>query len=142
MSKINHVKTKWLGKMQFESTNPGGNLLIDAGPDNGGDGNGYRPKMLMLSALAGCSGLDVAHLIPKMKLDVANFSIDIDGELTETDPATYSKVTIYYRFFGDNLNPEKLTKAVNLSVDKYCGVLEMFRKFADVEVQILFNPEP
>ena len=141
MSKTNHVKTKWLGKMRFESTNPGGNLFIDAGPENGGDGDGYRPKMLMLSALAGCSGLDIAHLIPKMKLQVADFSIDVDGKLTDTDPATYQKVVISYKFYGDNLEPEKLKRAVNLSVDKYCGVLEMFRKFAEVEIEILFNPQ-
>jgi len=141
MSKINHVKTKWLGNMRFESTNPGGNLFIDAGPENGGEGNGYRPKALMLSGLAGCAGLDIAHLIPKMKLEVDDFSIDIDGELTDTEPATYKKVTLHFNFFGSNLQPDKLTRAVNLSVDKYCGVLEMFRQFAEIEVKINFNPE-
>ncbi|UYW01209.1 OsmC family protein [Flavobacterium agricola] len=139
MSKIDQVKTKWLGNMRFESTNPGGNLFIDAGPENGGEGNGYRPKALMLSALAGCAGLDIAHLIPKMKLEVDDFSIDIDGELTETDPATYKKVTLYFSFYGPNLDSDKLMRAVNLSVDKYCGVLEMFRQFAEIDIKVNFN---
>ena len=63
------VTTKWLGDMRFESTNPSGhNLFIDAGEENGGKDEGYRPKALMLSGLAGYSGLDVAALIKKMKL--------------------------------------------------------------------------
>jgi putative redox protein len=34
------------------------------------------------------------------------------------------------------LQPEKIQKAVNLSVTKYCGVMEMFRQFAEVDIEI------
>ena len=52
-----NITTTWKGKMQFESTNPSGDIIsIDAGPENGGEGKGLRPKALMLSALAGCTG--------------------------------------------------------------------------------------
>ena len=57
MATTHHITTKWLGKMAFESTNPSGhNLRIDASPDDGGEGSGLRPKALMLSGVAGCSG--------------------------------------------------------------------------------------
>ena len=138
----NEVITKWLGNMQFESTNPSGlHLLIDAGEDNGGKGEGMRPKALMLSALAGCSGLDVAALIKKMKLEVAGFEIKTNANLTEEHPKYYDKVTIDYNFYGDNLNEPKLKRAVDLSVEKYCGVMEMFRKFAELEININYFPE-
>lgn len=134
------VRTKWLGKMQFESTNPSGDLMtIDAGPENGGEGKGLRPKALMLSALAGCTGLDVASLIEKMKLEVADFTIETEGELTEEHPKTYHTVRVDYHFYGNNLEPKKLEKAVNLSVEKYCGVMEMFRQFAKVEIKIHYH---
>jgi putative redox protein len=135
-----NVTTTWKGKMQFESTNPSGEtLLINAGPENGGEGAGLRPKALMLSALAGCSGLDVASLIEKMKLEVDDFKIETTANLTEEDPKTYDEVTLEYHFYGSNLNEDRLKRAVDLSVEKYCGVLEMFRKFAKVEVKILFH---
>lgn len=138
----NHITTKWLGNMKFESTNPSGhNLFIDAGPENGGNSEGYRPKALMLSGLAGCSGLDVASLIKKMKLDVADFSIEIDANLTEEHPTYYDKVTMQFHFYGDNLDEKKLQRAVDLSVEKYCGVMEMFRQFATVSVETYFHNE-
>jgi len=62
---INKTKATWKGNMQFESTNEGGNLMIDADKEVGGNGEGFRPKALMLSALAGCSGLDVVSLLKK-----------------------------------------------------------------------------
>jgi putative redox protein len=126
--------------MAFESSNPSGlNLTIDAGPDAGGEGKGLRPKALMLSALAGCSGLDVAMLIKKMKLDVDEFSIDTSANLTDEHPKYYDAVTIEYHFRGNNLDEKKLQRAVDLSVEKYCGVMEMFRKFATLKIETLFH---
>lgn len=132
--------TTWKGKMQFEATNPSGEtLLINAGPENGGEGARFRPKALMLASLAGCSGLDVASLIEKMKLEVEDFKIETIANLTEEHPKIYDNVIIEYHFYGANLNEAKLQKAVDLSVEKYCGVMEMFRKFASIKVKVLFH---
>ncbi|WP_422861788.1 OsmC family protein [Flagellimonas sp. W118] len=136
----NHITTKWLGEMAFESNNPSGlNLKIDAGPESGGNGEGFRPKALMLSALAGCSGLDVASLIKKMKLEVDDFSIETIANLTDEHPKYYDAVTIEYHFHGSNLHEAKLKKAVDLSIEKYCGVMEMFRRFAKMEIKTIFH---
>lgn len=140
MGAINHITTKWVGKMALESNNPSGHdLRMDAGPDDGGESSGYRPKALMLSSLAGCSGLDIASLIKKMKLEVEDFHIETIGELTEEHPKYYHKVKVEYHFHGKNLNEGKLQKAVDLSVEKYCGVMEMFRRFAEVEIVTQFH---
>ena len=133
------ITTTWKGNMQFESTNPGGSLTIDAAEEVGGTNNGLRPKALMLSALSGCSGLDVASLIKKMRLEVTDFNIVTEGFLTDTEPQVYDKVTVTYHFYGTNLNEEKLNRAVELSVEKYCGVMAMFRSFADVKIDTVFH---
>ena len=140
MATTNHISTKWLGKMAFESNNPSGiSLRIDAGPESGGEGNGYRPKALMLSSLAGCTGLDVASLIKKMKLEVSDFHIETIGHLTEEYPQYYHKVIVEYHFYGSALNESKLQRAVDLSIEKYCGVTEMFKGFAELEFKTIFH---
>ncbi|HUH45689.1 MAG TPA: OsmC family protein [Arenibacter sp.] len=136
----NHITTKWLGNMAFESNNPSGNnLIIDIAEEDGGGGQGYRPKALMLSSLAGCSGLDVASLMKKMKLEVEEFTIETIAHMTEENPKYYDKVTIEYRFKGADLDEKKLQRAVDLSIEKYCGVMEMFRRFAELEIKTIFN---
>jgi len=140
MGSTNHITTKWLGNMAFESNNPSGhNLRIDIAEEDGGEGSGMRPKALMLSSLAGCSGLDVASLMKKMKLDVKEFSIETIANLTDEHPKYYDAVTIEYHFHGSNLNEKKLQRAVDLSVEKYCGVMEMFRQFAKLEIKTVFH---
>ena len=142
MGDTNHVTTRWLGNMAFESNNPSGHTLtIDASPDDGGEGQGYRPKALMLASLAGCSGLDVASPIKKMKLQVKNFRIETFGDLTDEHPKYYNKVRLEYHFYGDSLNEERLQRAVDLSIEKYCGVMEMFRQFSALEISTHFHDE-
>jgi putative redox protein len=133
----NIVTTKWTQKSQFDSDNPSGHHLtmFDKSQDNG-DVVGFAPKALMLSSLAGCSGLDIVSLLEKMRAEVAQFHIEVTAELTDEHPKFYNKVKVDYHFTDTELQPDKIQKAVNLSVTKYCGVMEMFRKFADVETEI------
>ncbi len=120
-------------------TRQGHTVKVDGGAKDGEEGGGFRPKALMLSGLAGCSGLDVASLIKKMKLEVDDFQIETIANLTDEHPKYYDKVVIEYHFHGANLNEEKLQRAVDLSVETYCGVMEMFRRFAELEIKTMFH---
>ncbi|HFS67338.1 MAG TPA: OsmC family peroxiredoxin [Flavobacteriia bacterium] len=138
------VKTKlvWKKGMQFDAYTPGKDepIPIDSEAKFGGIGYGYQPKPLMLVALAGCTALDVASLMKKMRIDedVDDFNVDVDAHMTEEHPKFFDKVHVIYNFKGKNLNHEKLTKCVTLSESRYCGVYKMFRSFAEVTYEINF----
>lgn len=136
----NIVTTVWTEKSQFETDNPSGHkfTMFDKSQDNG-DTVGFAPKALMLSSLAGCSGLDVVSLLKKMHAEVADFKIEVTAELTDEHPKFYNKVKVDYHFSDSELQPKKIQKAVNLSVTKYCGVMEMFRQFAEIETEIFLH---
>jgi len=136
----NKVSTHWKGALQFESDNPSGKLvMMDASIENGGYNSGLSPKAMILSSLAGCSGLDVVAILKKMKVKFSDFRIDTYGELTTNHPKYYHQVKVEYHFYGEDLNETQIQKAVNLSVEKYCGVMEMFRRFAEVETEIIYH---
>lgn len=137
----NTVTTFWTQREQFESDNPSGHKLtmFSASDEENKDTIGFGPKALMLSSLAGCSGLDVVSLLKKMRAEVADFKIEIIAELTDEHPKYYNKVKVNYHFSDTELKPDKIQKAVNLSVTKYCGVMEMFRQFANVETEIFLH---
>ena len=134
------VTTHWKGNMQFESDNPNGKtVLMDTSPEHGGHNSGLGPKAMMLASLAGCSGLDVVSILDKMKVRISDFRMDTFGELTEEHPKYYHKVRVEYHFYGENLDENKIKKAVDLSIEKYCGVMEMFRRFAKVTTEIHYH---
>tara|TARA_R110000787_G_scaffold28923_4_gene78739 strand:+ start:17833 stop:18252 length:420 start_codon:yes stop_codon:yes gene_type:complete len=134
------VTTTWKNNMLFESNNPHGNhVLMESGPDFGGSNQGLNPKALMLSSIGGCTGLDVISLLKKMRLELDDFNVVVNGELTTEHPKYYHKVSIDYYFKGTDLNEEKIKKAVTLSEERYCGVIAMFRSFAEVTIKIHIN---
>jgi putative redox protein len=134
----NKIEVNWKGQMLFESVSPEGNVMIDAAEDVGGQGKGLRPKAMMLTALAGCTAMDIASLLKKMRAEVDNFKIEVEANLTDEHPKYYDKVHVIYRFYGSDFKKDKIEKSVSLSVERYCGVMEMFRKFSDITTEILY----
>ena len=134
----NKIEVSWKGDMLFESVAPEGSVLIDADDAVGGQGKGLRPKAMMLTAMAGCTAMDVASLLKKMRAEVADFKVDVEANLTDEHPKYYDKVHVTYRFYGSDFKKDKIEKSVNLSVDRYCGVMEMFRQFSELTTEILY----
>lgn len=128
---------KHLEKMQFQVQQDGHTFLIDAAEEHGGEEKGVRPKALILTALAGCTAMDVVSLLNKMKVEYSDLSISTEGELTDEHPKIYHKVWLTYHIkLAHAEDKEKMQKAVNLSQERYCGVAAMVRKFAELEVNI------
>ncbi|MBM4402833.1 MAG: OsmC family protein [Candidatus Cloacimonetes bacterium] len=133
------VKTKWLGNMSFESGIDGHFIKLDLSREAGGDDTGPRPKPLLLSAIHGCSGLDIVSILKKMRVKAYNFEMDAQAESTQEHPQIYHTISVTYRFTGENLPEDKILKAVSLSVEKYCGVMAMLSAKARIKVLILVN---
>lgn len=132
--------TLWKGGMLFESDNPSGNyVLMDTTDEGIPHQKGVSPKAMMLSSLAGCSGIDIVDILKKMKITDYNLKIAVEGELTEEHPKYYHTVYVNYYFSGPEIDKKKCNRAVQLSINKYCGVMEMFRKFATINTKIHFQ---
>ena len=132
------IELTWQDNNVFESVHNDGVIMID-NADEGIESKGMRPKALMLSSLAGCSALDIVSLLKKMRAEVDNFKIDVTAELTDEHPKIYKDVVVTYRFYGKDFKKSKIQKAIDLSVDQYCGVMEMFRKFTDVKIEVEYH---
>ena len=130
------VDLEWKQKMSFETEMDGHLITLDAGSESGGDNLGPRPKKFMLTALAGCTGMDVILILKKMKVFPESFHVLVEGDLTEDEPKRYSKMKVIYQFKGSDLPIEKLKKAVKLSEDKYCGVSAVYKKALDLSSEI------
>lgn len=133
------ITTNWKRAMLFDSDNPSGHHVLMDTDVEGKKREGLSPKALMLSSLAGCSGLDVVSILDKMKIENYNLKMDVEGLLTDEHPKYYHTVILDYHFTGTDLNEDKIHKAVQLSIEKYCGVMEMFRRFAQVKTNIFFH---
>ncbi len=133
------ITTSWLDNMSFITEVNGHKIVIDADSGVGGQDKGPRPKPLMLVALAGCTGMDVVSILKKMRIDIKDLKITVQGDLTEEHPKHFYKIHTIYEFTGDNLPFEKLQKAVNLSQERYCGVYAVYKKVIEMTSEIIIS---
>jgi putative redox protein len=133
------VSTRWIENMAFETEVNGHKLIIDAGPASGGEDRGPRPKQLMLSALGGCTAMDVVAMLKKMRVNIDGLNVIVEGDLTEDYPKHFFKMHVIYEFKGKDLPLDKLQKVIDLSSEKYCGVSAVYRKAMELtsEIRIL-----
>jgi len=130
------ISLNWVDDLKFDIAQNSKTLRIDANPDEAAS-SGFRPKALILSALAGCTAIDVVEILTKMRVAYTDFKVDVAADMSEEHPKVYTKVYLTYKIkLVNNEDQEKMQKAVNLSQEKYCGVSAMVVKFADLVVNI------
>lgn len=112
--------------VRFEGVNDAGNsVIIEGGPDAGGEGKGVRPTEALLMSLAACSSVDVVMILKKMRQDLQDIQVDIEGERAmDQVPAVFTKIHLTFYLTGQ-IKPAKAEQALKLSVEKYCTVVKM-----------------
>jgi putative redox protein len=117
----------------LEAVNEGGNTVhLDASPDIGGTNKGMRPMQLLLTAMGGCSAIDVINILKKQKQDLKDIKVTVTGE-REKDavPSVFVEVHAHYKLFGE-IDEDKARKAVSLAVEKYCSVAKTLESTAKI----------
>jgi putative redox protein len=105
---------------------------IDAATDIGGHNAGARPMEMLLMGLAGCSAIDIVLILKKQKQVVDDFRMKVDGlRGKDAMPSPFKKIHITYLLKG-KLDPEKVKRAIDLSMDKYCSATAQFRPSTDI----------
>jgi len=130
------VTTSWMEDLAFDSEVNGHHIVLDADDSVGGKDRGPRPKNLVLASLTGCTGMDVISILNKMRVKVDSFRVIADGEAATEHPKVFTKIHLIYEFKGKDLPMDKLTKAVELSQNRYCPVSAMLKNVLDLSYEI------
>ena len=124
--------TIWKGGQAFDSYKENSKIEIDAA-------GGFNPKALLLSGLAACSAIDVVEILEKMRVPFANLEVDSETTQTEDHPRVFKTIHLTYRVRTEEENREKLKKAIDLSLEKYCGVAAMLKKNSAIHYEIVIT---
>jgi putative redox protein len=118
----------------MEATNEDGNTIkMDGSPAIGGGNQAMRPMQTVLSALGGCSAIDVISFLQKQRQSLEHIEIDVSADRFEGEvPSLFKTIYVHYRVYGD-LEASKVEKAVKLSMEKYCSVVKILEQTATVE---------
>jgi putative redox protein len=136
-----HAVVRQISGVTFAAKTDSNHWVIMDGPtDFGGSNAGSRPKELLLFALGGCTGSDVVSILRKKRIPLEGFEILLDATSRDEHPQVYTDIHIEYVFYGDDLSPADLERAIDLSTTKYCSVSAMLR--GSVNITHSYRVEP
>lgn len=119
--------------MRFDvETGSGHHIILDAAEHNGWQDAGPRPMEMFLAALASCAGMDIIAILRKKRQEVSAYEIRVHGERTEEHPKVFVKLTVEHIFTGHALQSDAVRRAIDLTVEKYCGASAMLGKTATI----------
>ncbi|MDU0355362.1 OsmC family protein [Paraglaciecola aquimarina] len=114
------AKVTWQQDMKFScETNTGHTLEMD------GNGEAPSPMEAVLLAVGACSSIDVVEILKKARQDMTDCVCELTSERAETAPRVFTKIHAHYQIKGNNISEKHLTRAVQLSAEKYCSVMLM-----------------
>ena len=131
------VRLNWDGEMRFVAANEtAAKVTLDTGIAYGGSGKHPTPMEMVLMALGACTGMDIASILKKMRVDLRKFEIEVDAARRKEHPTYFEEITMTYVVSGDGATEEKIRKAADLSNEKYCSVGAMLREKAKIKYNV------
>ncbi len=133
------IDVRWMGKMQFNALVNGHTIVMDGPEKVGGEDNGPIPKPFVLTALAGCTGMDIAAILRKADKIPDEFDMRVIGEISKRAPIEYIAIHVIYDFKGTEAIKDAALNAVTDSQERYCGVSSMLKKALPVTWEVNYN---
>lgn len=137
----NTIDVEWKSGLSFEAHQQNQSYNLVSSGSEADMGLGISPKQMLLTALAGCTGMDVALMLPKMRVPFSSLRVTATGELTTEHPKMYSSIHVTYLVGTEEAYRPQIESAVEKSTSTYCGVQAMLSKASIITHDIVIVAE-
>ena len=133
---MSYIAVKWSGSdsKMFIGRDSFGHVIISGSwPGDDPDWQewkGIKPSDLLLLSLGSCAAHDVVMILNRQRQNVTNLYIDVDGTNAPDPPYQFTDIHLHYHLEGENLDPKKVARAIQLSEERYCSVAATVRGVA------------
>lgn len=121
----------WTQKLQFIGTDSTKHSVVMSSPDDD-NGTGMKPGELLLVSLAGCTAYDIVNILQKKRKNLTHLHVEVDGQQQSTPPWPYTHIHLHYVVAGTNISARDVSKAIDLSHEKYCSVSATLRQSVEI----------
>lgn len=116
----------WSGEgLAFESTLGSG---FEVRMGGGAEADAASPMELLLASVAGCTAMDIVHVLRKMREPLRGLTVGITGDRASENPKVYTDVKIVYTVTGEDVRPAAVERAIALSQESYCSASVMLQR--------------
>lgn len=126
------VAVKWIDSQLMTGVDSFGHpLTIGSWPEKSPQWAGLKPSDLLMLAAASCSAYDVVMILTKQREPLEGLEVTCTGEQEAEAPYQFTRMHLHYKLKGP-LNPQKVERAIRLSEEKYCSVLNTLKPTVEI----------
>lgn len=125
------ARVKWVEERTFVGESGSGHKVVlgtALGPE--GKTPGPSPMELVLIGTGGCSAYDVVHILEKGREAIEDCVVELDADRAE--PRVFTRIHMHFVVKGRSLSSDKVKRAIDLSIEKYCSASAMLAKTATI----------
>ena len=126
------ARVNWVEDRTFVGSTESGHALAFGTAHGDGAKPGPSPMELVLLGTGGCTAWDVVNILGKGREPVDDVAVALDAERAETEPRVFTRIHLHFTVTGRGVDPKKVARAIDLSMDKYCSASAMLARTADI----------
>ena len=112
------VEIEWVGGLQFDAGRPDGpKVRIDADARTA-----PGPFDMLLAAIASCAATDVVEIMKKQRTPLETLKVHVEATRVPDIPRRLASAALHFTLRAPGTTREKVERAVELSVTRYCSV--------------------
>lgn len=113
------VSARWLGEgLQFEGRAGERRVRVD-----GNSKESVSPVEMLVLAAATCAAADVVLILEKQRVQLRALDVAAVAERRPTEPRRVTALHLHFAVSGEAATEDKVRRAVELSLEKYCTVV-------------------
>ncbi len=121
------VSLKWIDSQLMVGVDSYGHPLVTGSwPDKDPEWAALKPSDLLLLSAAACSAYDVVMILSKQREPLEGLEVSCTGEQDSNPPYVFTSIHLHYVVSG-KVNVAKLERAIRLSEEKYCSVVNTLK---------------
>ncbi len=135
---MSNIAVKWLeeGSRLFACRDSYGNMILSGSWPREDPGwqewKAAKPSDLLLMSLASCAAYDVVAILERQRQRLTGMHIEVDGRQLPDPPYAFTDIHLHFTLDGEPLAPDRVARAISLSVEKYCSVAATLRGVAAI----------
>lgn len=117
----------WVGNKTFTGQTESGHSIVIGTADGDAPKPGPSAMELVLMGAGSCSAWDVVEILRKGRQAIEDVIVELDADRAEEPPKVFTRVHMHFVVKGRNLSEDRVKRAIELSVDKYCSAVAMLK---------------
>jgi putative redox protein len=122
----------WVADKTFTGQTETGHSIVIGTAEGDTPKPGPSAMELVLMGAGSCSAWDVVEILQKGRQPIEDVVVELDADRSDEPPKVFTRIHLHFIVKGRGLDDNRVRRAIDLSVGKYCSATKMLQSTARI----------